>query len=292
MNRNNSLMYNLGNGLQNIATNAINNAKNTGANMVNSFFPVNKGASAATSAVTAPVMNAVNAVKGGWDIPWGLIIVIGFLITIIVLVAVFYDQISRRISDLTGKSGTVSTESADAKGEEQDPLLKQKAASVVNAIIPGHKEVFHIMDNKYAYEDAEPLCKAYGAELATDEQVKDAWKKGADWCSYGWVKGQAAVYPTSEDTWTKLQQGPDDQKTACGLPGVNGGYFDNDGLRFGVNCYGEKPAQSAADAAAISRGDAVPKTRGVLEYERKIATFRGKKGEIPVAPFNDNTWSQ
>jgi hypothetical protein len=288
MNRNNSLMYNLGNGLQNIATNAINNAKNTGTNVLNSFFP---NAANIPNAVSAAVASPV-AAAAGWDIPWGLIIVIGFLVTIIVLIAVFYDQISSRIADLTGRSGTVSKPSEDAKGEDQDPLLKQKAASVVNAIIPGHKEVFHIMDNKYAYEDAEPLCKAYGAELATYEQVKDAWKKGADWCSYGWVKGQAAVYPTSDETWKKLQQGPDDQKSACGLPGVNGGYFDNEGLRFGVNCYGEKPVQSAADAAAISRGDAVPKTRSVLEYEKKIAKFRAKRVETPVAPFNDGAWSQ
>ena len=34
---------------------------------------------------------------------------------------------------------------------------------------------------------------AFDAELASYDQVKDAWQKGADWCNYGWVKGQAAA---------------------------------------------------------------------------------------------------
>jgi hypothetical protein len=175
--------------------------------------------------------------------------------------------------------------------EKQNTELEQKAAAVVNALIPGHKEVFHVADNKYAYEDAEPLCKAMGAELATYEQVQDAWKKGADWCSYGWVKGQAAVFPTSEDTWTNLQQGPDDQRMACGATGVNGGYFDNPDLKFGVNCFGSKPAQSAADAAAMARGDLVPQTPEVIEYNKKIAKFKSERSDTSIAPFNTNRWS-
>ena len=30
-------------------------------------------------------------------------------------------------------------------------------------------------------------------------------------------------------------------KFNCGKPGINGGYFDNPKLRFGINCYGIKP---------------------------------------------------
>ena len=62
---------------------------------------------------------------------------------------------------------------------------------------------------------------AFGAELATYDQVRDAWKSGADWCNYGWVKGQAAVYPTQQETYDKLQTGAEDQRMACGMPGVN-----------------------------------------------------------------------
>jgi hypothetical protein len=287
MNRN----INIGQQLNNVANiaarsagNAINNVRNTGANVINSFFP-NAVASAAPVASVA-AMNKSKLATFLSEFPWGLSIIIALLITIIVLIAVYYEKIREYI---TGKPSEVTT--AIMNPEKQNTELEQKAAAVVNALIPGHKEVFHVADNKYAYEDAEPLCKAMGAELATYEQVQDAWKKGADWCSYGWVKGQAAVFPTSEDTWTNLQQGPDDQRMACGATGVNGGYFDNPDLKFGVNCFGSKPAQSAADAAAMARGDLVPQTPEVIEYNKKIAKFKSERSDTSIAPFNTNRWS-
>jgi hypothetical protein len=290
MNRNGAALPNYVNRFNNAITNAANvaanvatNAANNGVNVLNNFF---KSGNNVNKVATATVMNADMS-----KIPWGLILIGALLVTIIILIAVFYDKIRKAIADLTGEAGAVTVPAEDAKGEKQSSELQQQATAVVNAIIPGHKEVFHVMDNKYAYEDSEPLCKALGAELATYEQVKDAWKKGADWCSYGWVKGQSAVFPTSEATWQKLQQGPADQKNACGLPGLNGGYFDNADLRFGVNCYGEKPVQGAADAAAIAKGSMIPKTPEVIEYERKVAKFRSEKYNTAVAPFNDNLWS-
>ena len=108
----------------------------------------------------------------------------------------------------------------------------EKKSSIVEKVMPGKKEVFNISQNKYTYYDAEPLCRALGAEVATYEQVKDAFEKGADWCNYGWSKGQMAVYPTQESTWNKLQNGPEDQRNACGQIGVNGGYFDNPELQL------------------------------------------------------------
>ena len=72
-------------------------------------------------------------------------------------------------------------------------------------------QVFNVARNLYTFEEAEPLCKAFGAELATYDQVKSAYEKGADWCNYGWVKGQLAVYPTQQSTYDKLQQGPPGQ---------------------------------------------------------------------------------
>jgi hypothetical protein len=49
------------------------------------------------------------------------------------------------------------------------------------------------------------------------------------------------LFPTQKATWERLQGELDPAKrTACGRPGVNGGYFDPT-LKFGVNCYGKKP---------------------------------------------------
>jgi len=156
--------------------------------------------------------------------------------------------------------------------------------------LPGKKEVFNIAANRYTYQDAEPLCKAFGAELATYDQVKEAWSKGADWCNYGWVKGQAAVYPTQEDTFEKLQAGPEDQRMACGVPGVNGGYFDNPDLRFGVNCYGPRPNQNESDVRHKMGADGVVTPDGI-EYNRKVQDYKAERSEIPVNPFNNTVWS-
>jgi hypothetical protein len=153
----------------------------------------------------------------------------------------------------------------------------------------GPSQVFNVSSNKYTYYDAEPLCKALGAELATYDQVKDAWNNGADWCNYGWVKGQSAVYPTQQTTYNKLQAGPEDQRMACGVPGVNGGYFDNPELRFGVNCYGSKPSENESDTRFAM--DAHYLTPGALAYDKKVQDYKANKNEIPLNPFKTGAWS-
>ncbi len=175
----------------------------------------------------------------------------------------------------------------------QDITPDEKAISkpLVEKILPnvGAPEVFNISKNTFTYYDAEPLCRALGAELATYDQVKQAWERGADWCNYGWVKGQAAVYPTQKDTWDRIQAGPEEQRNACGVPGLNGGYFDNPEMRFGVNCYGNKPNQSQHDEAKMNQG--APLSPGALEVQKKVAKFRTEAASIGVMPFNSDKWS-
>lgn len=175
----------------------------------------------------------------------------------------------------------------------QQETLPQKEATqpIVEKILPmtSSPEVFNVSKNTFTYYDAEPLCRALGAELATYDQVKQAWEKGADWCNYGWVKGQTAVYPTQKQTYDKLQAGPEEQRTSCGVPGLNGGFFDNPELRFGVNCFGPKPNQSQHDEAATARGPAM--TPEALEVEKKIAKFRTEAASVGVMPFNTEKWS-
>jgi len=52
-----------------------------------------------------------------------------------------------------------------------------------------------------------------------------------------------ALFPTQQATWQALQTDPVN-KTNCGRPGINGGYFDPQ-TKFGVNCYGVKPKTPA-----------------------------------------------
>ena len=97
----------------------------------------------------------------------------------------------------------------------------------------GEKEVFNISNQKYTYEQAKCKCKAYGAELASYNQIVKAYNKGAEWCNYGWSKGQKAYYPTQACPHKR-------KKDHCGKPGINGGNFPAE-MKFGVNCYGIKP---------------------------------------------------
>lgn len=161
-------------------------------------------------------------------------------------------------------------------------------SSVVDKILPG-TEVFNVSSNRYTYYDAEPLCKALGAELATYDQVKEAWGKGADWCNYGWVKGQMAVYPTSEETYQKLQGGPEDQRQACGRPGMNGGFFDNPEMRFGVTCVGNKPPQNKHDEAQAAKG--APLSPDALAFDKKVSQFKSEASHIGLLPFNPSKWT-
>ena len=162
---------------------------------------------------------------------------------------------------------------------------------IVQKILPstGGSEVFNVAANRFTYYDAEPLCKAMGAELATYEQVKEAWSKGADWCNYGWVKGQMAVYPTAESTYAKLHSGPEEERMSCGTTGVNGGYFDNPEMRYGVTCYGKKPSKDSHDESAVARG--APVSPDAVAFNQKVSKFKSEADTIALSPFNGNSWN-
>jgi len=155
---------------------------------------------------------------------------------------------------------------------------------------PGH-EVFNVSRNIYTYSDASAVCSAFGAELATYDQVKEAFEKGADWCNYGWTKGQMAVYPTQKETYEKLQKGAPEYRNACGNVGINGGYFDNPELRFGVNCFGVKPAKNATDELEQS-GVQLPASPAEIEYEKKVQKYREQMNTTTVLPFRRNQWTE
>jgi hypothetical protein len=184
---------------------------------------------------------------------------------------------------------TVPPEPPQAILPAQRDLQQQ---NIVEKILPspGGNEVFNVAQNKFTYYDAEPLCKALGAELANYEQVKDAWGKGADWCNYGWVRGQMAVYPTQQNTYDKLQMGPADQRGVCGTTGLNGGYFDNPEMRFGVNCYGKKPSQSAHDEAELMDEGKIPRSPETLKVDQMVQEFKKEADSLFVKPFNNDKW--
>lgn len=153
------------------------------------------------------------------------------------------------------------------------------------------KQVFNIPDNNFVYEDAKSLCKAYGARLATYQEVEDAYKDGAEWCNYGWSDGQMALYPTQEKTWKKLQN-IEGHENDCGRPGINGGYIANPALKFGVNCYGHKPRMTPTEEDLMATQPVYPKTVKDIALEKRVEYWKGKLNEILVSPFNHNSWSR
>lgn len=143
-------------------------------------------------------------------------------------------------------------------------------------------EVFHISDNKFTYDDAKAACMAYDSRLATLEEMVSAYKKGANWCNYGWSDEQLALYPIQKDFWKEIQNDPEN-KFDCGSPGLNGGYFHNKHYRFGANCYGPKPGLSDENREKI-------KNRA---YKRKDLTqiralqMKDSINDFTIAPFNN-----
>lgn len=152
-------------------------------------------------------------------------------------------------------------------------------------------EVFNIPGNNYNYHDAQALCKAYDAKLATYSQIEKAYKNGADWCNYGWSDNQMILYPTQKEKWQRLQK-IEGHENDCGRPGINGGYMANPALKFGVNCYGIKPKISPKEEELMATQPLYPKTKRDIAMENRVSYWKNKLDEVLVAPFNHTSWSK
>lgn len=153
------------------------------------------------------------------------------------------------------------------------------------------KQVFNIPGNHYNYNDAKAICNAYDANLATYQQVEDAYKNGGEWCNYGWSDGQMALFPTQQQTYNNLQKIKGHEHD-CGRPGINGGYIANPMVQFGVNCYGNKPKITQDEEELMKTMTPYPKTIQEIEFQKKVDHWKNKVSEILISPFNYNIWGQ
>jgi hypothetical protein len=243
---------------------------------------------------------------------WPVLLFIVIAVLTIVIVVRFRDRILAGINNinqtirdafnkpttpLVDASKEPPTNVTEAPVPPQNEIImdadkRKKTSNIFDKVVPiGNPEVFNVSKNEFTYYDAEPLCRALGAELATYDQVKEAWSKGADWCNYGWVKGQAAVYPIQEETYNKIQAGPEEEKNSCGTVGLNGGYFENPELKFGVSCYGVKPTQSENDQELLMKQGKIPRSVAALKVDQKVQEFRKRADSVGVLPFNNDKWS-
>tara|TARA_B110000008_G_C16973796_1_gene565018 strand:+ start:1429 stop:2358 length:930 start_codon:yes stop_codon:yes gene_type:complete len=179
-----------------------------------------------------------------------------------------------------------------ALGKDADKLIGLKEEEEAP---PPPEEVFHVGKNIYNYEEAKAVCKAYNSELASYDQIENAYMKGAEWCSYGWSKDQLALFPTQKVTWNKIKnkQGAcDNNGNDCGRPGINGGFIDNPMVRFGVNCYGMKPDATDADNEKIAKMQLLPKSKEEEELECKASKMKKKLKSMDLRPFNKQKWKE
>ena len=171
-------------------------------------------------------------------------------------------------------------------GNSLESLLKDLEETEEEVTPEEQKQVFNVSDNVFNYDEARSVCEAYNGDLASLEQMVDAYKNGADWCNYGWSEGQLALYPTQEDSFVKLEKNPE-TRGQCGLPGVNGGYFENKNLKFGANCYGNKPAPNNSQQEKLLNEQYLlnPLSREAQRYQARVDEFE-------VSPFSRKKWSK
>jgi len=153
------------------------------------------------------------------------------------------------------------------------------------------KQVFNIPGNYYTYDDAKAMCKAYGSELATYKQIEDSYENGAEWCNYGWSAEQLALFPTQQQTYDNLQAIPG-HGNDCGRPGINGGYIANKQVKFGVNCYGDKPDITNEEEELMKVTTPYPETVQDMVFQKKVDYWKNNINDVLVSPFNYNTWSE
>ena len=144
----------------------------------------------------------------------------------------------------------------------------------LNVLNMDGKEVFHISNQDYTYNEAKCKCASYNSRLAKYDEIVDAYNKGANWCTYGWSYGQNAYYP--------VQKCNKEKDKYCGYKdGINGGFFPNPKLKFGVNCYGIKPA-----------GRVVKPKVEVCEEQNVCSSITQKLDTDVIAPFNLDNWNE
>ena len=247
----------------------------------------------ATELLSRPIIIAIiciililNMYLGGGGIISNIMIVILALYIIFLFVEyVLKVNITTNISDLFSNDPKLNIKMEKVNELDKD---KDRAINVVNKL---NKEVFNIPGNYYSYDDAKLMCKAMNSELATYDQVESAYNRGAEWCNYGWSEGQMALFPIQKKTYDKLQQ-VEGHEHDCGRPGINGGYFEDSNIKFGVNCYGVKPEINEPSEKLMDNMTFFPQSEKDLEMKEKLDFLKTKMDDLIISPFNVKKWRQ
>ena len=207
----------------------------------------------------------------------GSIISVFVVLTLAILVAYILQKMGVLV---------INTANNEIDFHEKIPAPSNPPVAILPNKMISPKEVFYVSGNEYTYDDAAAVCAAYGADLATYDQVNQAFGNGAEWCGYGWTQGGMALYPTQEATWQQMQlELSEKRRTSCGRPGINGGYFDPSN-KFGVNCYGERPGDHGTKYPLPVPGE---DNKG---FNQMVNKFKSMIKRMTVSPFNRDAWSE
>ena len=171
---------------------------------------------------------------------------------------------------------------------------EESTADASGNVVSDKEQVYNIANNLYTYDEAPYVCQAFNGRLANYDEVEQSYINGGEWCNYGWSQDQLALFPTQKKTWEKLQTS-EENKNNCGRPGINGGYFANPNIKFGVNCYGVKPAakQFELDIMETNKDRPFPKSKHQMMVDRKIKFWKDNAEKLlTVNSFNRDQWSR
>jgi hypothetical protein len=127
-------------------------------------------------------------------------------------------------------------------GISETPVLNgNQFFKAKTATAAGPAEAFHIGGYTHRAADAQAECDKYGAELATRDQMEDAWDEGANWCSWGHEVGGMS-YPVNTSLVSGCSTTP--KLVTHGPTQAN--------VKKGVNCYGVKPGTGSPKVTSFN----------------------------------------
>jgi hypothetical protein len=235
---------------------------------------------------------------------WGLIV---FLVLVNGLQYFFKMDVKATINNLMGETPEIDLKinrTNDSPEKDDDDDLDgiddnktnvekgieniEKAAGISQDL---EKEVFHISDNTYTYQQAKAVCKAYKSKLANYSQIEKAYNDGGEWCGYGWSNNQMALFPTQKKSYDGLQK-IKGHENDCGRPGINGGYMKNPKMRFGVNCFGKRPKITPEEQQILESSTPYPLTVEDKEFNKLVRYYKEKLPEMNISSFNYKKWAK
>jgi hypothetical protein len=97
-----------------------------------------------------------------------------------------------------------------------------------------------------------------------------------------------ALFPTQQQTFDNLQKIKGHEHD-CGRPGINGGYIANPKIKFGVNCYGNKPKITQEEEELMKKSTPYPESTQDIIFQKRVDFWKNKVDEILVSPFNNDS---